>query len=293
MATILVVEDDETFAKSLTLELERRGHTVVTASDGEAALNALRTGQPDLLLLDILLPKRSGFDILEELTRDPALAHPPVVVLSSSGKPLEKQRAAELGAAAYLIKSEQTPDALIQQAMSFMQQETVPSAGGEAPAPAAAGASVASPAAVPGPAAVPVPATAAAPQAAGGRSVLVVEDDKFLRDLITQKLKREGFTVFEAVTGSEAMRVAEENQPKIILLDLILPGLDGFEVLKRLKEKQLTAPIPVIILSNLGQREDVERGLRLGAVDFMIKAHFTPGEIVEKIKEILSKASPA
>ena len=114
-----------------------------------------------------------------------------------------------------------------------------------------------------------------------------MEDDKFLRDLITQKLKREGFTVFEAITGSEAVRVAEENQPKIVLLDLILPGLDGFEVLKRLKEKQLTAPIPVIILSNLGQREDVERGLRLGAVDFMIKAHFTPGEIVEKIKETL------
>jgi DNA-binding response OmpR family regulator len=123
--------------------------------------------------------------------------------------------------------------------------------------------------------------------------VLVVEDDKFLRDLIVQKLKRESFNVHEAVTGSEALRVAKETLPKIVLLDLILPGLDGFEVLKRLKEDNTTAQIPVIILSNLGQREDVERGLRLGAVDFMIKAHFTPGEIVEKIKEILSRTVPA
>src|SRR3989344_4747068 len=284
MSNILLVEDDDGFAQSLKLELERRGHVVALAGDGEAGLVALRSGKPDLLLLDILLPKRSGFDILEELTRDSALAHPPIVMLSSSGKPLEVQRAKELGAADYIIKADESLETLIDRAMNVLQQDTT-AAPGLSSAPPAPAPGTAMP---PGPqaAAVPVPAPAA-PATAGGQSVLVVEDDKFLRDLITQKLKLEGFTVFEAITGSEAVRVAEENQPKIVLLDLILPGLDGFEVLKRLKEKQLTAPIPVIILSNLGQREDVERGLRLGAVDFMIKAHFTPGEIVEKIKETL------
>lgn len=118
-------------------------------------------------------------------------------------------------------------------------------------------------------------------------SVLVVEDDKFLRDLIVQKLRREGFPVIEAITGNDALRFAKESKPAVVLLDLILPGLDGFEILKRMKEDESTATIPVIILSNLGQREDVERGLRLGAVDFMIKAHFTPGEIVAKIKTTL------
>ena len=131
--------------------------------------------------------------------------------------------------------------------------------------------------------------TASVQSAGGGATVLVVEDDKFLRDLITRKLQREGFTVVEAVTGNEALRVTKEDPPDIILLDLILPGIDGFEILKRWKEEKATAGIPVIILSNLGQRDDVERGLRLGAVDYMIKAHFTPGEIVEKIKEIVAK----
>ncbi|PIR71849.1 MAG: response regulator, partial [Candidatus Nealsonbacteria bacterium CG10_big_fil_rev_8_21_14_0_10_37_25] len=79
----------------------------------------------------------------------------------------------------------------------------------------------------------------------------------------------------------------KEEKPDLVLLDLILPGIDGFEVLSKMKEDLALAQIPVIILSNLGQKEDVERGLKLGAVDYLIKAHFTPGEIIEKIKNAL------
>jgi len=70
-------------------------------------------------------------------------------------------------------------------------------------------------------------------------------------------------------------------------LDLILPGIDGFEVLTQLKADTSTSTFPVIILSNLGQREDVEKGLKLGAIDYLVKAHFTPNEIIEKIKSVL------
>jgi len=119
--------------------------------------------------------------------------------------------------------------------------------------------------------------------------ILVVEDDKFLRELITQKLSREGYDVYEAVDGEDGVRKAKESNPDIILLDLILPGIDGFEVLAKIKEDSNLEQIPVVILSNLGQRDDVERGLKLGAVDFLIKAHFTPGEIIEKVNKILEE----
>ncbi len=119
--------------------------------------------------------------------------------------------------------------------------------------------------------------------------ILVVEDDKFLRELITQKLAREGYNVKEAVDGEEGVIKVKEEKPDLILLDLILPGIDGFEVLAKIKEDPELESIPVVILSNLGQRDDVERGLKLGAVDFLIKAHFTPGEIVEKIEEVIKK----
>ncbi len=130
--------------------------------------------------------------------------------------------------------------------------------------------------------------TPAAP-AAGGIKVLLVEDDRFLRELIAQKLEREGFDVMQAVDGEEALRKVGERKPEIVLLDLILPGIGGFDVLKKIKEGPDTNGIPVVILSNLGQREDVEKGLGLGATDFLIKAHFTPGEIITKIKAILNE----
>ena len=120
--------------------------------------------------------------------------------------------------------------------------------------------------------------------------ILVVEDDKFLRELIYQKLTREGYDVKEAIDGEDGVVKVKEEKPDIILLDLILPGMDGFEVLAKIKDDPEVENIPVVILSNLGQRDDVERGLKLGAVDFLIKAHFTPGEIIEKIEKVMKEA---
>jgi len=118
-------------------------------------------------------------------------------------------------------------------------------------------------------------------------NILIVEDDKFLRELMSQKLVKEGYNVSQAIDGEEGLKKIKEEKPDLVLLDLILPGIDGFEVLARAKEEQEVVKIPVIILSNLGQKEDVEKGINLGAVDYLVKAHFTPGEIIEKIKRIL------
>jgi DNA-binding response OmpR family regulator len=117
--------------------------------------------------------------------------------------------------------------------------------------------------------------------------ILIVEDDKFLRELISQKLIKEQFEISSAIDGEEGIKKIKEEKPKMVLLDLILPGIDGFEVLTKMKEDPSVSSIPVIILSNLGQKEDIERGLKLGAADYLIKAHFTPGEIIEKIRMIL------
>lgn len=118
--------------------------------------------------------------------------------------------------------------------------------------------------------------------------ILIIEDDKFLRELITQKVSGEGYEVVVASDGEEGLRMVKEEKPSLILLDLILPAVDGFEVLRQIKAAEEIKHIPVIILSNLGQKEDIDKGVSLGAKDYMIKAHFTPGEITKKIKEILA-----
>lgn len=119
------------------------------------------------------------------------------------------------------------------------------------------------------------------------QKILIIEDDKFLRELISQKLAKESYEVFEAIDGEEGVKKAKTAKPNLVLLDLILPGIDGFEVLSQMKKDLSLSQIPVIILSNLGQKEDIEKGINLGAVDYLIKAHFTPNEIIEKIKTVL------
>ena len=119
------------------------------------------------------------------------------------------------------------------------------------------------------------------------RKILIIEDDKFIREFMVRKLVNDGYEAIEATNGEEGVRTAKAEKPDLILLDLILPGIDGFESLTRIRKDQEIANIPVIILSNLGQKEDIEKGLKLGATDYLIKAHFAPGEIAEKIASIL------
>jgi len=119
------------------------------------------------------------------------------------------------------------------------------------------------------------------------KKILIIEDDKFLRQLITQKLAQRNYDVVEAVDGEDGIKKVREQTPDLVLLDLILPGIDGFEVLSQIKQDDSLSHIPVIILSNLGQKEDIEKGINLGAMDYLIKAHFTPDEIIEKIKQAL------
>ena len=119
------------------------------------------------------------------------------------------------------------------------------------------------------------------------KKVLLVEDDPFLIDIYTTKLKEAGFSVEVATDGKEVVKRAKEILPSLIILDIVLPQIDGWEILKKIKEEKNLKPIPVIILSNLGQKNEVEKGMKLGAARYLIKAHFTPSQVVEEIKQTL------
>jgi len=119
--------------------------------------------------------------------------------------------------------------------------------------------------------------------------ILLVEDDSFLLSMYATKFELENFKVIMAEDGEKAVRLALKEAPDVILLDIILPKINGFEVLRQLKAEPITAAIPVILLTNLSQKEDIEQGLKMGAQDYLIKAHFMPSEVVDKIKKALNK----
>lgn len=125
-----------------------------------------------------------------------------------------------------------------------------------------------------------------------GTKVMVVEDDKFIADLLVKKLSLSGAIVTYVNNGEDVLKTLEGNIPNIIVLDVLLPGMDGFTVLGKIRSDERLKMIPVIFLSNMQSKEDVERGARLGAENFLIKSMLTINEILEEVRKVLEKHSP-
>ena len=119
------------------------------------------------------------------------------------------------------------------------------------------------------------------------KKVLIVDDDEFLLDMYVVKFKAAGFELEIAEDGEAAVEKAKKFNPDVILLDIVMPKLDGFGVLRALKQEKIAPNALIFVLSNLGQKEDTDRGIGLGAVDYIVKAHFTPSEIVTKVRATL------
>lgn len=119
------------------------------------------------------------------------------------------------------------------------------------------------------------------------KKILIVEDDSFVMDIYHTKLTQEGFEVSTAANGMEALKKLEKERPDLILLDIIMPYIDGLEVLEKVRAMEQMKDVPIILLTNLSQKEEVDQGLALGANDYLIKSHFTPSEVLEKINKYL------
>lgn len=115
--------------------------------------------------------------------------------------------------------------------------------------------------------------------------ILLIDDDPFIVEMYVLKFKDERFAIEVARDGAEGIKKAAAFLPDAILLDIVMPGMDGFQALQELRKAG--RPYKIILLTNLGQKEDVDRGIALGADDYVVKAHFTPSEVVAKVKKVL------
>ncbi len=268
---ILIIEDEKTLLAAIRSKLILKGYDVLSAEDGEEGELLIKKEKPDLVLLDIILPKKGGFEILEDLKKE-GISDVPIIIISNSGQPVEVNRALELGVKDYLIKADFKPSDVLERVvkaigLGFLPEENKKEVVQQSTAENSASGNDSS--------------------SARKYSVLLVEDDEFLRQLVAQKLIKEGFDVDAAIDSTAAFKSIEEKKPHVILLDLILPGMDGFEILSQLKKNPANSDIPVIVLSNLGQQEDIDRAMSSGAESYMIKANFTPGEIVQAVRKVI------
>ncbi|MBI2625433.1 response regulator [Candidatus Parcubacteria bacterium] len=117
--------------------------------------------------------------------------------------------------------------------------------------------------------------------------ILIVDDDSMIRDIYLRKFRESGFAVTVVADGPTAIQKIEEDPPDVVLLDLVMPQMDGFEVMREVAKRKLTKMPKLVLLTNLGQKEEIEQGLALGAQDYIIKAHLTPSEVVERVRTVL------
>lgn len=121
------------------------------------------------------------------------------------------------------------------------------------------------------------------------KTILLVEDDVFVSDIYQTKISSEGYEVILAENGLEAIKKLEKSIPDLILLDIIMPYMDGMETLRKIKSEEKWKKIPIILLTNLSDKEKIEEALGVGADDFLIKSHFTPSEVISKVNMLLNK----
>jgi len=260
---ILLIEDEEIMVSLLQSRLEKAGYSVKVARDGVSGLAMIHDLEPNLVLLDMMLPKLSGFEILERLYEEKIVPTLPVIIISNSGQPIEVERALKLGVRDYLIKVNFEPNEVLVKISRILEDEEK----GKKTADSAPRKNNAEPPA----------------------HILTVDYDLFLGELLTKKLSQQGYAVSTAIDRNQAMKVLETDRVDIILLDIVLPGMDGFSFLSELKNDKRYKDIPVIIISNLGQQDAVERVKKAGADDYIVKANTTPNEIVKKVEVVLQK----
>ncbi len=259
---IVLVEDEPTLANLIEAGLQEQGYKVQSAQDGKKGLKLILEAKPDLALLDVMLPGLKGFDILEKLIAKHVLPALPVIIISNSGDPVEIERALKMGVKDYLVKVNFNPNEVIEKVNAVMENDE------EGHGRKAAKGKT-----------MPVK----------GNRVLLVEDENILADTLEQKLIEKKYQVLKAPNAAAARKMLAENAIDVILLDLVLPDEHGLGFLRELKRDGRAARIPVIIISNLGQQEEIAEGLKSGAVDYIVKTNTVPEEIAERIDTIARK----
>lgn len=254
MSKVLIIEQDSFFGDLLAQKLQSAGFETFTVNNGAVAIEQTILFKPDLVILDMELTTASGIGILKEKNQDKTIASIPVITISRSGELAEIRASVDLNVKDYLVKAQLNLDELITKVRTHLPKTSMGAKGG----------------------------------GLAGKTVMWVEDDQFLSDLISRKLSSQGCKLLYARTGEDALKILDTEKPDVITLDLLLPGISGFDVLQKIKSDPRIKSVPVVILSNYSQNNEMERAQKLGAVKFLVKASIVLDDLVKELNAVVS-----
>lgn len=260
---VLIVDDDFYFSGSLQWYFKNNGFEVVEAKSGEEGLQKMKTDKPDAVLLDCHMPEKDGFVVLLEKQSDKSIAGIPVIMMSDSADPQQIEKALELGARDYAIKSNLSQEEMVEKVREQLEivvaEESLDKEG------------------------------ATGTGSLSDRTILWVEDDPGLSDSIAQVLAKEKCKFLYASNADKALEIMTSEIPDVVILDILLPGKNGFDIAEQMRSDPRLAAVTIIFVTNYGQKEYRERAALLGAASFIVKLSMTLEELVGEIKRVLQR----
>lgn len=257
---ILLALSDSNLTGILIDKLIEAGYTAQSVVSGNEVVEKLKTDNFDLLLIDTVLPDKNGYDVLIQKSLDKDATRVPVIIVSNSGDPIQMKRIPSTPTIRdYVIKSHVEPNDVLEKiAKVFGKDQTQASS---------------------------------VQSSKISKKILWVEDDKLLSTILTRKIEGDGFTLLKANNGDEAMKFLETEVPDVIVLDIMLPGMNGMDILQKIKMVEKFRKIPIMMLTNLNRQSDIEKAKVLGANKFMVKAAASLDEIIGAIDELIEGVS--
>jgi DNA-binding response OmpR family regulator len=257
MSKILIVEQDVFFSNVLKQRVQKEGYDALVVNNNGVAIEQMMLYKPDLVLIDIDTPVGSSVSRLKTLAQKsttPAVRNIPVIMISPKGDLDEVHRAVELGVKDYVVKANLNLDDLVKKIRTHFDKSG-PSVG----------------------------------SALAGKKVMWIEDDQFLSDLVARKLSKHGCVLLYARTGEDAIALLEKETPDIILLDFLLPGINGFDVFEHKNKMPHLQNVPVIVLSNFSDQGKIDKAKELGAARFLVKATIVLDDLVREMVAVLAE----
>ncbi|MFA6404395.1 MAG: response regulator [Candidatus Paceibacterota bacterium] len=252
---ILIITSDSFFGKQLQEILGRGGYNVSIVEDGKEAMKSIIDSLPHIILLDIVLSGEDSYDLLKEKQNEPMLAKIPVFLLSTQGIPINISRVPNNSVKEFIVAIHADPEAIMTKIDKYLghirPQDTTP-----------------------------------ADFLNDKRKVLWVEDDKLIGNILGKKFTSSGFELVHTKNGEDTIKELEHFVPDVVVVDLLLPGMSGFDILQYLKTKEKFNKVPVMVLSNLSKPSDIERARILGAKKFLVKAAVSLDQIIAEVHNL-------
>ncbi len=266
---ILIIEDEIFLAEMYKIKFEKEGFNVLVAGDGREGIELAQKEMPDLIFVDLVMPNVDGYQVLKTLKNDDSTKHIKIFILSNLAQNGEIDKGIKAGADGYLLKANLTPTQLLETTNKILKGEKIDEKSNSNNK-------------------VKKKKTVKKKKKKGdGKKVLLIEDEETIIEMYEMRLEKDGFQVQVAKNGAWGLKLATKDNFDVIIMDMVMPAMNGYTAIKKIRKMKNGENVPIIILSNSAQDKEIKKAKKCGATCYYLKSQITPKKLVTEINKLL------